>query len=532
VRKLSKLCSRPIISAVLVALPLMWPQQVSYSVWASDSKRRAVVSDPAAGVCTDAKQALAQGDSASAEKLFRQAVKAYPQSALAYAEFANFLLSQGRPFAALEQVDQVLATMPPDTMPATAWLVGAKVYHRTGHLKKCLNCYNAYLKAAPESDEKEQYAALAGVVRGLVQVAAKKPNAYAVTVSGASDYFSDAVSDGFFRWPLKRFPLRILIRPGFNLKSYKPEYEEALRQAVDDWRKATGNSPGLVFVESDNADIIVDFVDDLHAPALRAEAGKTQLTGKMEGVDKASILLLTLSPFPDQVMNRDFMRMIAVHEVGHALGLVGHSPYEDDVMFPSLSAQRGITTRDVATLKRLYDFGAAEAGTAGSAEAGLQFAAMLAALPLKGKVQVLFAEAAKARANNDSSRAIDLFGQILKLDPANKNGIAFIANELNDMGLASKEDEVKALRFFRWASYFDPAQEIYQKNIFASLFNMQLAADSAAVRLQQAEKCQAAGDFRGAIVEYKAVLKLKSDALISAKIAAITGKAAEQKLDN
>ncbi len=524
---------QPFISAVLLAaLPLqvVWSNHQAGSVaCAAVSKKVVVADDPAAKSCSEADQAAAQGQFQTAESLYRQSVKTYPQSALAMAALSSFLLGQGRPYAALDQIDQMLVKVPPDTIPASAWLVSAKIYHRTKHLEKCLKCYDAYLKASPASDEKAQYQALAEVIRGQVDNP-RKADAPAVTVSGADNYFKEAVSDGFFRWPLKRQPLRILIRPG-TMKSYKPEYEEAVRQAVDEWNKATGGIPSFTFVEGQDADIVVDFVDDLHAPALQAEAGKTELTSTMEGVDKASILLLTLSPFPDQAMSRDFMRMIAVHEYGHALGLVGHSPYDEDVMFPSLSAQRGITTRDVATLKRLYDFDSQStctAGTAGGAAVSTSLESTLAALPLKGKVQVLFAEGARARANKDSSKAIELFAQVLKLDPVNKNAVAFLANELNDVGLSKREDEVQAIKYFRWASYFDAGQEVYQKNIFASLFNMQLDPGSVAVRLKQAEQCIAAGDYRGGVVEYRAALKIKSDALPLAKMSALEKKAMDQ----
>ena len=91
------------------------------------------------------------------------------------------------------------------------------------------------------------------------------------------------------------------------------------------------------------------------------------------------------------------MRMIAVHEIGHALGLTGHSPYEEDVMFPALSNQRGITSRDVATLYKLYEIGGATAFDVDSAD-----------LTDKGKIQLLFAEASKAKANNDTAKALSL----------------------------------------------------------------------------------------------------------------------------
>jgi predicted Zn-dependent protease len=47
---------------------------------------------------------------------------------------------------------------------------------------------------------------------------------------------------------------------------------------------------------------------------------------------------------------------VIVHEIGHALGLLGHSPLRDDVMFAILADEpvQRPTERDLATLRRLY----------------------------------------------------------------------------------------------------------------------------------------------------------------------------------
>lgn len=504
-----------------------------FAAWAASAKPVGpiVPTDPAALVCRQGEQLLLQGQAKAAEEAYREAVKAYPQSLLALSGLASSLLAQNKPYAALSQVNRMLflanstasesAAKPSLTaMPMLSWLVCAKVYHRTGHLDKCLYCYDAYLNVAPKSDEREQYEALAGVIRSQVNAAKAKPNQYVVTVGGAENYFKDAVSEGLFRWPLKRFPLRVYIISGEALKSYRPEYEEAVRQSIDDWDKATLGQIGLTIVDSaDQADITINFVDDLHAPALRAEAGKAQLHSNMEGVDNASILLLTISPFPDQLMTKDFMRMIAVHEIGHALGLTGHSPYDEDVMFPALSNQRGITSRDVATLYKLYEIGGATAFDLDSAD-----------LTDKGKIQLLFAEASKAKANNDTAKALECFEKVLKIDGANKNGRMLLACELNNLGLSKVTEPAQALKYFRWASYFDSEQTVYEKNISSCLFNLQID-ESAASRLNQAQLCLSSKDYRGAVVEYRAAKKLSKDAGIEAKIAAAEKLANTQAFD-
>jgi hypothetical protein len=45
---------------------------------------------------------------------------------------------------------------------------------------------------------------------------------------------------------------------------------------------------------------------------------------------------------------------VVLHEMGHALGLGGHSPDEGDVMYARGSGHTGLSERDRATIRKLY----------------------------------------------------------------------------------------------------------------------------------------------------------------------------------
>lgn len=56
------------------------------------------------------------------------------------------------------------------------------------------------------------------------------------------------------------------------------------------------------------------------------------------------------------------VRDVVLHEVGHALGIAGHSPNPEDLMYgfvdvdtPDLFGMRALTARDRATIRKLYE---------------------------------------------------------------------------------------------------------------------------------------------------------------------------------
>ena len=98
---------------------------------------------------------------------------------------------------------------------------------------------------------------------------------------------------------------------------------------------------------------------DPRAVFISGEAGDCRRTVTGHGIKHADITILTTAPANSAVpLNDAFIHWVAMHEIGHALGISAHSSNAKDIMFSTVTFDvdsKDISSRDLTTLKRMYE---------------------------------------------------------------------------------------------------------------------------------------------------------------------------------
>ena len=240
-------------------------------------------------------------------------------------------------------------------------LLRAEISSGQGNLETAVKHYNEYLLKAPKGefagDARKQVALLKGELLTEEQVSKLSP-------SNLKDYFNFVTSNMTIKWKQNKFPLTVYIPPGGQLKeisNYKPQFATQLRTAFQQWQKETNNQVSFRFVDhKPGADIDCRWVDDSSKLPNKAEGGDAHIQAdSLSGIRHAEITILTkpagkrgTKPMLDSDVHNT-----ALHEIGHSLGLDGHSPNPGDIMYfmevPGDSV-RGLSQRDLATMAHLY----------------------------------------------------------------------------------------------------------------------------------------------------------------------------------
>lgn len=142
-------------------------------------------------------------------------------------------------------------------------------------------------------------------------------------------------------------PVRVYMGPS-TVANFRPEFLDAIRAAFARW-DAVGLPVRFAFVDS-TADPEVRFRWRIQFDTERT--GQTDVMWDADGrLQTGTITIATFDP-KGLPLGPDDVRVVALHEIGHLLGL-DHSPDSTDIMFAT-GGVRDLSQRDIQTALLLY----------------------------------------------------------------------------------------------------------------------------------------------------------------------------------
>lgn len=183
-----------------------------------------------------------------------------------------------------------------------------------------------------------------------------------------NNYISQVPFDtAILRWDTESFPLKIQVLDNSNTV-VPPYYQEEIFRAFSQWEKST---KFITFEKTnvpDKANILVKILpmpnDVCTKEQCKFVVGFTTPDYKGHILKQMTIVLYAKDPFGNYFSDKEIYNT-SLHEIGHALGIMGHSYSSDDIMHMASDTGNGIyaeyrssfqylSTKDVNTIKLLY----------------------------------------------------------------------------------------------------------------------------------------------------------------------------------
>ncbi|NUO64996.1 MAG: matrixin family metalloprotease [Gemmatimonadaceae bacterium] len=143
-------------------------------------------------------------------------------------------------------------------------------------------------------------------------------------------------------------PLKVWIQPASSISDWRPEFLTEVRDAFLAW-SATGIPVRFLFVgDSSKADIHVHFINQFNEPI----SGKTRWARDDNWWIVDGDITLAVHHDGGEPLDRSAVRAIALHEVGHLLGL-DHTSDIANIMTPRVRV-RDLSSADRSTMELLY----------------------------------------------------------------------------------------------------------------------------------------------------------------------------------
>jgi len=169
---------------------------------------------------------------------------------------------------------------------------------------------------------------------------------------GPGTYIADILLErdsALTRWPDRHgIPLTVWIQPQSSIRDFTPAYVSRVRDAFRAW-DALELPVSFSFVDdSASADIHVNWIDRFTQPI----SGRTRWAHDDDFSITDANIMLAVHHSQGEQLDEDAMNAMALHEVGHLLGL-DHTTDDSSIMAPRVRV-RELSAADRATVRLLY----------------------------------------------------------------------------------------------------------------------------------------------------------------------------------
>lgn len=182
-----------------------------------------------------------------------------------------------------------------------------------------------------------------------------------IAATNTTNYMDNvSVNGNIIRWQLSSSPIKVYVEP-INFSNSAVLYNKAIINSLNAWSEASKGRIGFCLVEStEDAQIKIFWEKNINKNA-STKGNKLYFSGFASPEYFGKQLIFTQIKFNvyDNMGNPiplSYFERGLTHELGHALGIMGHSDNKYDIMYPFVNIlTKSLSNRDKETINILYN---------------------------------------------------------------------------------------------------------------------------------------------------------------------------------